>query len=206
MPFIVRYPKTIPQGHVNTAILENIDFAPTLIDLGGGTVPDIMQGVSFKSILNTGRTPKDWKKTAYYHYPLHMAHHYNPAHIGIRTEDYKLLFFYGASEKSDSPTTPPGWELYDLKNDPKEDINVYNDPKYKTIVEMLKTDLQSIRKKYHFDSDQYPFNKIIEAYWDYDNTDYENAILISNKARAIIISNAEKKRKRKAMRANKNKT
>ena len=75
-----------------------------------------------------------------------MAHHYNPAHIGIRTEDYKLLFFYGASEKSDSPTTPPGWELYDLKNDPKEDINVYDDPKYKTIVEMLKTDLQSIRK------------------------------------------------------------
>ena len=62
MPFIIRYPKTIPQGHVNTAILENIDFAPTLIDLGGGTVPDIMQGVSFKSILNTGRTPKDWKK------------------------------------------------------------------------------------------------------------------------------------------------
>ena len=69
---------------------------------------------------------------------------------------------------------------------------MYDDPKYKTIVEMLKTDLQSIRKKYHFDSDQYPFNKIIEAYWDYDNTDYENAILISNKARAIIISNAEK--------------
>ena len=206
MPFIIRYPKTISQGLVNNAIIENIDFAPTLIDLGGGTIPDLMQGKSFKSILNTGKTPKDWKKAAYYHYPLHMAHHYNPAHIGLRTEDYKLLFFYGASEKSDTPTTPPGWELYDLKKDPTEDVNVYNDPKYKTVIKRLKTDLKAIRKKYHFDSDQYPFNKIIEAYWDYNNTDYENAILISNKARAIIISNAEEKIKRKAMRANKNKT
>ena len=93
-----------------------------------------------------------------------------------------------------------------MKKDPTEDVNVYNDPKYKTVIKRLKTDLKAIRKKYHFDSDQYPFNKIIEAYWDYDNTDYENAILISNKSRAIIISNAEEKIKRKAMRANKNKT
>ena len=84
-------------------------------------------------------------------------------------------------------------------------LAVHNDPKYKTIVETLKTDLKSIRKKYHFDSDQYPFNKIIEAYWDYDTTDYENAILISNKARQIIINAAEEKRKRKAIRGNKKK-
>ena len=35
MPFIIRYLKTISQGLVNNAIIENIDFAPTLIDLGG---------------------------------------------------------------------------------------------------------------------------------------------------------------------------
>ena len=72
MPFIIRYPKTIPQGHVNTAILENIDFAPTLIDLGGGTVPDIMQGVSFKSILNTGKNTKRLEKNSLL--PLSTSH------------------------------------------------------------------------------------------------------------------------------------
>lgn len=206
MPFIIRYPKTIPKNRVHDAIIENIDFAPTLIDLGGGIIPKPMQGESFKTLLNTGETPENWKRAAYYHYPLHMAHHYNPAHIGIRTKDYKLLFFYGASENSNKPSTPPGWELYNLKEDPTEDVNVYDNPKYKSIIKSLKTDLKTIRSKYGFDNKKYPFNEIIETYWDYDNTDYENAILISSKARANIISAAKDKRKRNALRAQKKKT
>ena len=33
MPFIVRYPKTIKAGSSSDAIVENVDFAPTLLDL-----------------------------------------------------------------------------------------------------------------------------------------------------------------------------
>ena len=52
-----------------------------------------------------------------------MTHHDNPAHYGIRTRDFKLVFFYGLP--LDAPgalpgPTPPHWELYDLRTDPHE--------------------------------------------------------------------------------------
>ena len=66
-----------------------------MLDFAGIPIPATMQGLSFKSICETGREPKDWKKAAYYRYWMHMAHHDNPAHIAIRTKRYKLIFFYG---------------------------------------------------------------------------------------------------------------
>jgi len=55
-----------------------------------------MQGESFRTILETGDEPEGWKQESYYRYWMHMAHsHANPAHFGIRTKEYKLIFFYG---------------------------------------------------------------------------------------------------------------
>ena len=99
MPFLVRYPKMIEAGSRTDAIINNADFAPTLIDLAGGSVPDYMQGESFKAVLETGEA-KGWKQDTYYRYWMHMAHrHSNPA-FGIRTKDYKLIFFYVEITKS----------------------------------------------------------------------------------------------------------
>ena len=181
MPFIIRYPKTIKKGSRSDAITENVDFAPTILDFAGIPTPQQMQGKSFKSILETGQEPENWKKAAYYHYQLHMAHHLNPAHIGIRTKDYKLLMFYGANIESDIPTTPPGWELYDLKNDPTEDNNIYDDPAYKEIVASLKSELKVLRNKYKVDGPEFKYNTIIEEYWDYSEEDYQKAIEISSR-------------------------
>ena len=122
-----------------------------------------------------------------------------PAHIGIRTKDYKLLLFYGASENSNTPTTPPGWELYDLNKDPNEDYNVYDNPKYTNIINTLKSDLKSIRAKHGFDGPQYPFNEVIEAFWDYDAVDYKKAILISGQSEKIIMGRANEKKKNKKL-------
>ncbi|GAF86060.1 unnamed protein product, partial [marine sediment metagenome] len=62
MPFIVRYPKTIKAGTRTDAIVENVDFAPTILDFAGVATPKYMQGRSFKSILETGREPRDAKQ------------------------------------------------------------------------------------------------------------------------------------------------
>lgn len=48
--------------------------------------------------------PADWPDAAYYRYWMHMAHHDNPAHYGIRTRDLKLIFFYGLP--LDAPGVP----------------------------------------------------------------------------------------------------
>ena len=81
---------------------------PTLLDFAGATIPQSV-GKSFKSILKAVRT-KTCKKAAYYRYWMHMAHHDNPAHVGMRTKRYKLIYFYGCNYQGEYQT-PAGWEL-----------------------------------------------------------------------------------------------
>jgi uncharacterized sulfatase len=184
MPFFVRYPKSITAGTRTDAIINNTDFAPTLIELAGGKTPEYMQGHSFKTILETGQEPEGWQQATYYRYWMHMAHrHQNPAHFGIRTKDHKLIFFYGkywvdtddtkAEWNKDSwgndftNHTPVAWEFYDLKQDPKEMNNTYDDPKYKDIIADLKEQLVKLREDINETDKNYPhIQKVIDAHWN----------------------------------------
>lgn len=183
MPLLVRYPKSVKAGSKSDALISNTDFAPTMIELAGGTVPEYMQGKSFKSILETGNEPENWRKAAYYRYWMHMAHkHANPAHFGIRTKEYKLIFFYGIDYKvrDDAPIdfsvnpesrsdfqTPAAWELYDMKNDPFEMNNLYGKKGYEEITKELKALLKSTREEINETDKNYPaIQKIIEENWD----------------------------------------
>jgi len=168
VPFIVRYPKLIKPGSKSDALVNNTDFAPTILDIAGVKTPDNMQGRSFLPILE-GRTPPDWRKATYYRYWMHMAHHDNPAHYGVRTKDFKLIFFYGlpldAAGARPQPTQP-GWELYDLREDPHELHNVYGVPAYATITERLKAKLLELKKQVGDTDERYP--KLMEVrrrYW-----------------------------------------
>ena len=93
MPFLIRYPKSIKAGTRSDAIVENVDYGPTLLAFAGVDTPQVMQGKSFRSICETGEEPDGWKQESYYRYWMHLAHHDNPGHLGIRTNDYKLLFY-----------------------------------------------------------------------------------------------------------------
>ncbi len=167
MPFIVRYPPKIKAGTVSDAILNNVDFAPTLLDFAGTAIPPQMQGRSARSLLTDGIIPDDWPKATYYRYWMHMAHHDNPAHFGIRTRDYKLIFFYGlpldATDAVAKPT-PAYWELYDLRSDPNEMKNVYQDASYAGITKDLKIQLANLRKHVGDGDDSYPeLQRLIES-------------------------------------------
>ncbi len=150
MPFIVRYPKWVKAGTKIDSIINNVDFAPTLLEMGGAKALPFMQGRSFLSMLKGKPAPTDWPKATYYRYWMHMAHHDNPAHYGIRTETHKLIFFYGlpldAAGAKKTPT-PPHWELYDLKADPHEMNNLIDDPKAKELVAKLKKQLAELKAK-----------------------------------------------------------
>ena len=135
MPFIVRYPRSIKPGRKLDFIANNVDFAPTLLDFAGVKTPAFMQGRSFLKMLEGEATPDDWPQATYYRYWMHMAHHDNPAHLGIRTKDFKLIYFYGqpldAAGAVKTPTDPY-WEMYDLRHDPQEMKNVIENPAYAT--------------------------------------------------------------------------
>jgi len=180
MPLLVRYPKTVRAGSRTDAIVENVDFAPTMLAFAGVKTPEAMQGRSFRAILETGKEPADWKQAAYYRYWMHLAHHWNPAHFGIRTKTHKLIFYYGCDRKGDH-RTPPGWELYDLAKDPKELRNVYDDPAYAATAATLKTQLRALRKKYGDTDEEFPeVRKIVEQFWDYDEAARTKAEQISH--------------------------
>lgn len=192
MPFLVRYPKSIKAGGRTDAIVENVDYAPTMLEFAGVATPGYMQGRSFKSILESGKEPDDWKQAAYYRYWMHMAHHFNPAHLGLRTKRYKLLFFYGAGEKSDTPDTPPGWELYDLKSDPSEMNNVYDNPEYASVVVQLKADLKKRWIDYGENDPKYACNKVISEFWDDTPENRKQAIEISHQMLKKSLSKKKK--------------
>ena len=148
MPFLIRYPQEIRRRAINDDIVLNIDFAPTFLDFAGSRAPAEMQGRSFRPNL-TGHTPKDWRTAMYYRYWMHNdPDHHVPAHYGIRTKEYKLIYYYGkplGMHGAFPPETPPEWEFYDLRDDPREMKNRYSDPSYQTVIARLKAELSRLQ-------------------------------------------------------------
>ena len=77
----------------------------------------------------------------YYRYWITTRrHHRVQPHYGVRTERYKLIYFYndGLGQPGASDVVfPPEWELFDLESDPYELTSVYDDPAYARVREEL---------------------------------------------------------------------
>jgi arylsulfatase A-like enzyme len=147
MPFLIRYPSEIEPGTLNEDMALNTDFAPTFADYAGLPIPERIQGRSLRPLLQ-GHIPEDWRTSMYYRYYLHLAHHGVYAHYGLRTDRYKLIYYYaqalGTPGAIDEDKTPE-WELFDLEQDPSEMRSVYDDPVYSTVIEDLKVELRRLR-------------------------------------------------------------
>jgi arylsulfatase A-like enzyme len=159
MPFMIRYPKEIKPKTTNKDFLLNIDFAPTFLDYAGvKKTPAFMQGESFRKNL-VGKTPANWRKSMYYRYWMNDDYpHHVAAHYGVRTERYKLIYFYGLSlgRMNHDRKLPPCFEFYDLAKDPEEIRNEYNNPSYKKTISSLKIELLRLKKQYDDEDRKYP--------------------------------------------------
>ena len=155
-PFIARWPGKIKPGSVNTDLVQNIDFAETFLELAGAPIPANMQGKSLVPLLE-GRTPKDWRKSLYYHYYEYPAVHSVRRHEGVFDSRYKLIRFYGLD-------VPEGeeWELYDLEKDPSEMNNLYNNPEHAEKTNDLKKELERLKEQYNVPASPPPQRKIIK--------------------------------------------
>ncbi len=141
-PLLVRYPKEIKPGTKIDKLVQNLDFAPTLLDYAGVEIPKDMQGESFRNLLS-GKT-SEFRDFAYYTYYEYPAEHSAKRHYGIATQKYKLIHFYYDVDE---------WELYDLEKDPSEMKNMYNNPEYKQVQADMLQKLKDARAKYG-DSDE----------------------------------------------------
>jgi len=134
-PLMIRYPKEI-KGNLQTGLLtQNLDIAPTLLDVAGISIPDDMQGKSLREIWQNSDT--QWRDAIYYHY-YEKGFGATP-HYGVRTNNYKLIHFYDVVDS---------WEFYDLEADPYEMNNLYNDPAYEQKIEGLTGKLIELQRIY----------------------------------------------------------
>ena len=172
MPFIVHGPGRVPAGSTNDWLINNTDFAPTLLELAGlKTKPDSMQGRSFAAALSGKPKQENWRQVTYYRYWMHMAHGLKvPAHFGIRSDRYKLIFFYGVESESRPngwPNTPPAWEFYDLQNDPSEMNNLYDSPVHRELIAGFKDQLKRVRVELDETDEKFPkIEEVINEHWD----------------------------------------
>lgn len=151
MPFVIRYPKEVQPASVCKKMIINNDFAPTFLDFAGIKVEEPMHGESFRHLLK-GKETGQWRDAIYYRYFEHLTIHNVPAHYGIRTDRYKLIYYYG--EPLDvigavKKQTTPEWELFDMKRDPYELMNEYKNPHYKDVIIELKNKLQDLKDYYN---------------------------------------------------------
>ncbi|MCM1300310.1 MAG: sulfatase [Alistipes senegalensis] len=138
-PLLVRYPRAVKAGTRTHALAMNIDLAPTFVDMAGLDVPADMQGRSLRGVLTSGgAVPDEWRTGVYYHYYEYPSWHSVKRHYGMRTEDYKLIHFYNDVDE---------WELYDLKKDPHEMRNVYDDPDYAAVRADLHARLEALQRE-----------------------------------------------------------
>jgi arylsulfatase A-like enzyme len=133
IPFLVRYPREIKPGTVNDRFILNVDYAPTFLDYAGMPIPGDMQGHSIRPLLR-GETPRDWRTSMYYHYYEYPGPHKARPQYGVRTDRYKLIYYYTINE----------WELFDLQKDPRELKSVYADPAYADVVKQMKAELERL--------------------------------------------------------------
>lgn len=135
-PLVVYYPGG-KRGDVNQMV-QNIDYAPTILDVAGTDIPADIQGRSMLPLLK-GKKPRKWRKSLYYHYYEYPAEHSVCKHYGVRTKRYSLIHFYNDIN---------AWELYDLKRDPQQMHNIYGKPGTDKIVDKLKKELLRLQTEY----------------------------------------------------------
>lgn len=126
VPMLLRLPRGACAGRTLEALSQHEDLAPTILDLLGLPLPQETQGHSLAPLLTrTGEFPRG---TAVYE-----QRGWSPRDgvYGVRRGSWKLLRY---------PDTR-GWVLVDLRSDPDEYINRWNDPAAATAQAQLKDDL-----------------------------------------------------------------
>jgi len=136
-PLMIRWPGHIKRKTITNAMVQNIDFAPTFLDVAGVETPDWMQGLSLLPVV-TGKKTSLNRPYLYYHYYEFSPDHTVIPHLGVRGDQYKLIYFYTVNE----------WELYDLKTDPVEQHNLIHSAAHQKIFLQMKDELKRLRDLY----------------------------------------------------------
>ena len=141
VPMLIRYPTLIKKNTTVKQKCLNIDLAPTILNLAGLEIPHYMQGESMVDLLY-GNEVGNWRDAILFEYFKDTYWPYaGPNQIAVRTDRYKLVDCFLKNDID---------ELYDLKVDPGEMINLINDPAYDIIEKDMRLQATILKKKYKY--------------------------------------------------------
>ncbi|MCK5208569.1 MAG: sulfatase-like hydrolase/transferase, partial [Cyclobacteriaceae bacterium] len=123
VPLLVWWPGNVKKSRTINEMVANIDIAPTLLDIAGISIPENMDGQSFKSLLEGEEI--NWRKELLYEYYWERNYPYTPTTHALLTGRYKFIRYHGIWDLD---------EFYDLQSDPNETTNLINDDQYKEII------------------------------------------------------------------------
>ena len=142
LPLLMAWPGRLDAGVRRDALVQNIDLAPTVLELAGVPSPRLLHGTSLLPLLEGRATSV--RDAIYYHYYESLATHAVPAMYGVRTDRHKLVRYYEPHVDA--------WELFDLQRDPDELQNVADDPAYAEVRGALTKRLRELRQQYGDDT------------------------------------------------------
>jgi iduronate 2-sulfatase len=129
-PLLISVPGMKSAGARTDALVEFVDIYPSLAELCGLPLPSHLEGTSFAPLITDPQ--RAWKTAAFSQYP--------------REEDGKKLMGYSMRTDRyrftrwvhrDDQTKVDAVELYDHQTDPRENVNIANDPKHAELVKSL---------------------------------------------------------------------
>jgi len=182
MPFIIRWPGVVKPGVRTKTMIQNIDYAPTFLEVAGAPIPNDIQGKSLLPILkNEGEAPTDWRSAIYYEYSGEYTHSV-AAHDGVRNDRYKLMHF---------PDTKK-WMLFDLEKDPQEMKNIIAEKEYETVLKDMRGLYDSLRKQYQVTTSTFPDQRWDQKWWKdrWDEKNKDANTPEAKKARVVFLGDS----------------
>lgn len=133
VPFLAWSPSKIKKGITVKSMIQNIDVAPTILDLAGLKSPQHFAGKSITPLFQDDQ-PADWRNRIFYEYYWEYTYPQTPTVHAVRTDKYKYIRYHGVWDTN---------ELYDLENDPFEMNNLIAKKEHQEMIKQLRSDIDT---------------------------------------------------------------
>ena len=134
VPMLARAPGLILPGTEIAQMVQNIDVAPTLLEVAGAKISERLSidGRSFLPLLQGESLP--WREYILYEYFWEWNFPATPTIFAIRTDRYKYIYYHGMWDRDG---------FYDLETDPSERHNLIDVPAFQPRILRLREKLFS---------------------------------------------------------------
>ncbi len=129
VPLIISCPDRFRKKLKSSALVELVDIAPTLLDEAGLDIPYYMQGKSLSSILRGKVSPEKHKDYV-------VSEYWDAAQMLDNKASHGSMYFDGRYKSIVYHTDNIG-ELFDLRNDPGEFDNLWNNASYSELKQQM---------------------------------------------------------------------